>query len=122
LFQKQLFGNQNVMKKDLITDVGIDQTGRFYIKPSSIKFPYIYREAMEVHWDAKQNFLHSPATERALSWDWTYLDWFKQITNAAEEQGYSLRISKATKWNNVAEPLKKQILEWTELYYLNFNK
>jgi hypothetical protein len=110
------------MKKDLIAEVGIDQTGRFYIVPSTVKFPYIYREAMEVHWDAKENFLHSPPTQRALSWGWTYFDWFKQITNATEEQRYSLRISKATKWNNVPEPLKKQILEWVEVYYSDFNK
>ncbi len=109
------------MRKDLIAEVGIDQTGRFYIMPSSVKFPYIYREAMEVHWDAKENFLHSPAALRALSWEWTYLDWFKQITNAAEEQGYSLRISKATKWANVPEPLKEQILKWSVEYHLNFN-
>jgi hypothetical protein len=110
-----------MMKKDLIAEVGIDQTGRFYIKPSSVKFPYIYREAMEVNWDAKENFLHSPTPPRALR-EWTYFEWFQQITDAAKEQGYSLRISKATKWNNVPEPLKKQILEWTELYYLDFNK
>jgi len=110
------------MRKDLIAEVGIDQTGRFYIMPSSVKFPYIYREAMEVHWDAKENFLHSPAAQRALSWGWTYLDWFKQITNAAEEQSCSLRVSKATRWNNVPESLKKQILEWSEVYYSNLDK
>lgn len=49
------------------------------------------------------------------------MNWFKQITNAAEEQGYSLRISKDTKWNNIPEALKKQILECIEEYYSNFN-
>ena len=109
------------MRKDLIAEVGIDQTGRFYVMPSSVKFPYIYREAMEVNWDANGNFLHSPTPPRALR-EWTYFEWFQQITNAAEEQSCSLRISKTTKWKNVPESLKKQILEWTEIYYSDFNK
>ena len=97
------------MEKDLIAEVGIDKTGRLYIVPSSSVFPYIYREAMEVDWDENGNFLYSPVPR-----EWTYLDWFKQIINAVKEQGYILVISNATKWSNVPEPLKREILEWME--------
>ena len=66
------------MEKGLIAEVGIDKTGRLYIVSSLHKFPYIYPEAMEVHWDAKDTFLYSP-----IPCEWTYLDLFKQIINAA---------------------------------------
>jgi hypothetical protein len=46
---------------------------------------------------------------------WTYHDWFKQIINAVKEQEYIPVISTATKWNNVPEPLRREILEWAEL-------
>jgi hypothetical protein len=102
------------MEKGLIAEVGIDKTGRLYIVPSSHKFPYIYREAMEVHWDAKDNFLYSP-----VSPEWTYLDWFKQIINAAQEQDCNLVLSNTTKWSDVPEPLKQSIHKWNEEYYSN---
>lgn len=38
--------------------------------PSSAKFSYIYREVMEAHWDAKENFLHSPVILGALRGGW----------------------------------------------------
>ena len=69
---------------------------------------------MEVHWNEKGDFLYSPVPR-----EWFHLDWFKQITNAVEEQGYSIRISSATRWNNISESLKKEIQDWAEAYFNN---
>lgn len=69
---------------------------------------------MEVHWDAKDNFLYSSVPR-----EWTYLDWFKQIINAAQEQDCNLVLSNTTEWSDVPEPLKQSIHKWNEEYYSN---
>ncbi len=92
-------------------EVGIDEAGRLCVAPSSHSFPFIYREAVEVHWDAQGAFLYSPMPR-----EWTYLDWFKQIVSAGELQGCALQLSGDTKWNNVPEELRGEIFEWMTQY------
>ena len=89
---------------DLIEEVGIDPGGRLYVKPFSASFPYIYREAMDVHWDATGGFLHSPVPRER-----TYFDWFKQILAAAKEQSCELRLSGSTRWKNIPPSLRGEI-------------
>jgi|GEM_PF-1029006 len=107
----QLFNNSedsimDELKSDLISEIGIDEQSRLYIKPKSAKFPYIYREAMEVHWDEDECFLYSPKPR-----DWFYLDWFKQITKAAESQSTRLIINDDTKWVNVPNEIKQKLVD-----------
>jgi len=63
---------------------------------------------MNVHWDKDFNFLYSP---KPPEWsNWTYLDCFKNILAATLEQSTVLNITGNTRWVNVGEELKKQIL------------
>ena len=95
------------MTADAIAEVGIDDRGRLYVAPATHTFPYIYREAMEVHWDAQCGYLHSPPAPRAelASPAW----WFRQILAAAEEQGCQLRLGPQTRWHNVSKHTREEI-------------
>jgi hypothetical protein len=94
------------MKIDNITEIGIDDIGRLYIKPENKKFTMIWRSATEVHWDEKDNFLYSPKPR-----EWTYLMWYKQIASAIlNEYGCKLIITPDTRWISVPDDLKLQIL------------
>ncbi len=92
------------MRTDTIEEIGIDDGGALWIKPATATFPYIYREAMDVHWDAERLHLHSPKPR-----DWSYVDWFKQIRAAAYEQGVELRLEQTTSWLNIDANLKQTI-------------
>lgn len=90
--------------EDQIDEIGIDGKGRLYVKPATSKFPFIYREAMEVHWDNELNCLFGSKPR-----DWSYLDWYHQILKAASEQGCNLKMSSSVKWINVPRTLQKEI-------------
>jgi hypothetical protein len=93
------------MKEEAIVEVGIDADERLYLRPSNTSFDYIYRAGMEVNWDAEQKRLFSPKPR-----EWTYLQWFNQITAAAAgEHGVRLRLTPATVWSNVPDQLKAMI-------------
>jgi len=94
------------METDEIKEVCITQEGRLQIKPSTKKFPNIYRETMEVHWDAELLCLYSPVPR-----DWGYIAWIKQIVKAAEEQGCRLNITDLTMWVNVPDNLKPELTD-----------
>ncbi len=53
------------MEREAIAEIGIDDIGRLYVAPQNKKFPYIYREAMEVHWDEDGQYLYAPPAPRA---------------------------------------------------------
>ena len=93
------------MNQDTIIEIGIDEEERLYVMPSHQEFPFIYREAVEVHWSAKRNCLYSPKPR-----EWNYLDWFKHIIDAAKLQSVELLISSKTAWRNIPIKLKKEIL------------
>jgi len=44
------------MKYDNISSIEIDGQGKLCVVPAIETFPYIYRAAMEVHWDAKKEY------------------------------------------------------------------
>ena len=48
------------MENDVILEIGINSEEQLYIKPSTAKFPYMFREALEVHWNQEGLFLYSP--------------------------------------------------------------
>lgn len=60
------------MRHDEIKEVVIDDTGSLYVVQSTATFPNIYREAMQVGWNQKENRLFSPKPR-----EWTYLQWFQ---------------------------------------------
>ena len=92
------------MDRDSIKELGIDSEGRLYLVPESKTFPYIYREAMEVHWDSKLGRLYGAVPRK-----WTYEEWYTQIVSAAHEQSCILFLSKSTAWANVPDSLKASI-------------
>jgi hypothetical protein len=84
------------VRVDNIREVEIDAAGRLLITPNAARFPYIYREAMEVHWEESCGYLFSPKPR-----EWSYLDWFRQILEAARTQGCVLRVADDTRWLNI---------------------
>ncbi len=64
---------------------------------------------MEVYWDNNGHFLYSPAPR-----EWGYLRWFEQIMNAAKEQGCQLYITDNTKWKDIQDDLKDEIVRWLQ--------
>jgi hypothetical protein len=84
--------------------MAIDEAGRLCVRPASARFPFIWREAMEVHWDTQGNFLYSPKPR-----EWSYADWFRQILAAAREQAYVLQITDSTEWRNIPPALRREI-------------
>ena len=94
------------MELDIIAELEIGEDGRLHVVPSTHAFPYIYREAMQVHWDSARRSLYSPCPR-----EWSYARWFKQILAAAREQGCKLQVTGTTKWINVDSSVKAAILE-----------
>lgn len=90
------------MRTDTIEAVGIDDDGSLWVKPGVATFPLIYREAMEVHWDAERLCLYSPKPR-----EWSYCAWFNQIKDAAREQGVELRLGQATTWSGIDPELQQ---------------
>lgn len=93
------------MNADSIAEVAIDEGGRLRIVPVTNSYPMIYREAVEVHWDATGRFLFAPKPR-----EWSYLDWFKHIVDVAGD----LALSPNTKWTNVPDELRHEAEAWME--------
>lgn len=94
------------MSEDLISEIGFDGRGGLLVKPASTKFPYIYREAMEVSWEPNGAYLYGPRPR-----DWSIADWFRQICTAAAKQGTVLLLSEKTRWIDVPGDVRRQIEE-----------
>ena len=93
------------MTTEKITEIGIDEKGRLYVKPERESFEFIYRAAAEVNWDDKNHFLYSPRPREE-----TYFDWYMQIIMATKgEYGTQLIFTDKTKWTNIPNELKRQI-------------
>lgn len=93
------------MEQDRITKVEIDDSGRLHLKPEKSKFTLIYRTATEVHWDNQRLTLYSPKPR-----DWSYLDWFRHITQVAEKECFvKLELYEKTEWVNIPDDLKSKI-------------
>jgi hypothetical protein len=90
------------LRTDTIEAIGIDASGSLWVKPAVEAFPHIYREAMEVHWDAQRLCLYSPKPR-----EWSYEAWFQQITEAARQQGVELKIDQSTVWLGIQPALQQ---------------
>jgi hypothetical protein len=96
------------MDTECILEIGVDSLGRVYVRPEASDFPYIYREAMDVHWDAALKILHSPIPRPHL--DFNFPQWLHQILSAAKEQNSVLTITAGTNWVNVPDETKAEFL------------
>ncbi len=93
------------MPEDTIAEVGIDNVGRLYVRPSTISFDHIWRAAMEVNWDPSERRLFGSKPR-----EWSYADWFGQmLAAAADEYGARLRLTSKTVWSNVPDPIRLEI-------------
>ncbi|WP_162806807.1 hypothetical protein [Sphingosinicella terrae] len=93
------------MNTDTIAEVGIDEEGRLYVRPSTHAFQQIWRAAMEVNWDESERRLFGPRPR-----EWSYVDWFRQIVAApADEYGTRLSLTPETAWTNVPASLRAEI-------------
>ena len=93
------------MSTDQIVEIGIDIEERLYVKPESKSFPFIYREAMEVHWNEDKLYLYGAKPRQ-----WNYPDWFIQILSADKHQGCELKLAENCRWVNVSKDVKGQII------------
>ncbi|NLV30080.1 MAG: hypothetical protein GXY47_02910 [Acidobacteria bacterium] len=97
------------MNREDIAEIGIDKAERLYVKPVSTDFNFIYRSAMEVHWNPEEKLLYSPKPR-----EWSYFDWYKQIHSAAkDEYGIFLVITENTKWVGVTAELQSEISQFS---------
>jgi hypothetical protein len=96
------------MDNDAIAEIGIDDKGQLYVAPQTKTFPYIYREAMEVYWNDAGRYLFAPPPPRAQLAQPIW--WFHQIIAAAKEQACELRIEPETKWHNIPQQLREEII------------
>lgn len=95
------------MTTDKILEIDIDDKERLFIKPQVEQFEFIYRDASGVNWDNTEKVLYSPKPNEL-----TYFDWFRQILLATNgEYGCVLQITDKTKWTNITDELKQQIIE-----------
>ena len=92
------------MPQDKISIIGIDKDNHLYVIPSKLKFRYIYREAMDVHWHEEGSFLYSPAPS-----EWSYFDCYKQIVSAVRKQSTLLLLDDETEWKNIPNSLRAEI-------------
>lgn len=91
-------------KSDRIIEIAIDDQKRLCLTPVSSTFPMIYREAMDVHWDAEKSRIYSRIPE-----EWSYARWFRQIVAAAKVHGVHLSLDPGARWLNVPNAIKAEI-------------
>jgi hypothetical protein len=85
--------------QELIAQVGLDQSGRIYVRPQTETFEYIYRAAMGVRWDEKLGRLFPYEVG-----DWLPKQWFSRIVDAVRsEYGVELKTGPATAWSIPAD-------------------
>lgn len=94
------------MKRDIVARIEIDSEGRLHVVPASETFPYIWREAMEVHWDTDRRSLYGPPPR-----DWSRAQWLRQILDAAREQGCELLITEETEWSGVEPAVTAEMVQ-----------
>lgn len=89
------------MVEDRIVSVGINDSGRLFVRPEKRTFEYIYRAAMDVRWDGTLGVLITNAPR-----EMSYPDWFRQVWSASIlEYGVDLRLSEETHWIDMPDDL-----------------
>ncbi len=96
----------HILPIDYILEVGIDDKEQLYVRPEKQTFEYIWRAAAEVGWDDKEKILFSPKPR-----EWNYQDWYRHILAISkDEYGCRLHLTEQTKWTNISDDLKHQII------------
>ena len=93
------------MKRDVVARIEIDSDGRLHVVPASATFPYIWREAMEVHWDADRRSLYAPPPR-----EWSRARWLRQVLDAAREQGCELLLTEQTEWSGIELTVRREMI------------
>ncbi len=96
------------MAKVHIEKIEIDVSGRLLVTPvAGFDFAFIYRAATGVRWDNASSSLVAPKPK-----DWSYLNWFENIyASVRSEYGDQLIIFSNTKWFNVPNELRREIIK-----------
>jgi hypothetical protein len=103
-FEKDVGGIE--LKSDNIIAIEIDDLGRLRVYLEKEEFFGIWRTATEVHWDERGLFLYTPNRP-----EWSYLEWFEHIIRIIRDEAFcELFVNAGTKFVNVPESLKNQIL------------
>jgi hypothetical protein len=93
------------LPEEEITEIGIEPSGRLFVRPKRVRFPHIYRSAMEVHWDEQKGVLFG-----AVPREWSLVRWYTQIVAAvADEYGVQLKFTPSTIWTNVPDTVRAAI-------------
>lgn len=94
------------METENILSININEQGQLCIKPTIKQFELIWRSATQVHWNTAESYLYSPKPI-----EWSYIDWYKHIVSVMkDEYGYKLIVTQETKWCNITEEIKSQIV------------
>ncbi|HEU4950700.1 MAG TPA: hypothetical protein VFT46_02050 [Holophagaceae bacterium] len=96
------------MNLEQIAEIGIDSKQRLYVKPQTRSFPFIYREAMEIHWENEGEYLFAPEPPRGDLWPPER--WFEQILHAARLQSVELVVTGSTRWINIPDALREKLM------------
>lgn len=99
------------MRQDTVTCIEIDADGRLHVVPTATPFPYIWREAMEVHGDPERRSLYGPPPRK-----WSRARWLRQILDAARAQGCDLLITDETQWHGVEPETNAEMLQEAPLF------
>ena len=93
------------MPEEAIGEVGLDADQRMFVRPSVSDFEYVYRAAMEVHWDKALGRLSHPQPR-----EWTPVRWFQQIVAAVlSEYRVQLKLTEKTTWTDVPSDIRSAI-------------
>lgn len=90
-----------------VAEMSIDEDGRLLITPRQAEdiFPYVYRAAAEIRWDADQACFATPKPR-----EWTYLQWFQHARVAVRSEfGRDLALDDRTTWTNISDDLRAEI-------------
>ncbi|GAB5537330.1 MAG: hypothetical protein Rubg2KO_35790 [Rubricoccaceae bacterium] len=93
------------MTRDIVDRIELDAQGRLHVVPRTETFPFIWREAMEVHWNFERGSLYSPSPQT-----WSYGRWLVHILSAARGQGSHLEVTAETEWVHMEPALQAQML------------
>ena len=93
------------MRDEPILEIGVEASGRLFVRPAQTTFEQIYRAALGVNWDDARGALISSVPR-----EWTFTQWFQQVLAAAfDEYGVVLKLTHLTKWSDVPAELQREM-------------
>ncbi|MEM9997465.1 MAG: hypothetical protein AAF809_07155 [Bacteroidota bacterium] len=95
-------------QKEAIAEVGIDEQRRLYLKPTTLTFTHIYREAAGIRWDRELGCLYSQVPQK-----WTYLQWFQRIAEVTKHV-CGWEFTPSTKWANIPDDVRQDMEVWLD--------